>query len=151
MPAAGALNVTSAAHGPLKAGACTPSVERVWSLALRRGQPRGSLHEKELAELISEGRVLMLGAIRQELLSGIRAPDQFRKLRERLRAFPDVRLREEDYEEAASCFNRCRARGLQGSNTDFLLCAVAIRVGASIDDFPWFAGALPFRLHQPRR
>lgn len=127
----------------------------VWSLALRRGQPRGTPHEKELTELISEGRVLMLGVIRQELLSGIRAPDQFRKLRERLRAFPDVPLREEDYEEATSCFNRCRARGLQGSNTDFLLCAVAIRVGASIlttdDDFPRFAGALPCRLHQPRR
>ncbi|HEX4341572.1 MAG TPA: hypothetical protein VH062_36935 [Polyangiaceae bacterium] len=34
-----------------------------------------------LAELIAEGRVLMAGAVRQELLSGIRTTDQFRRLR----------------------------------------------------------------------
>jgi predicted nucleic acid-binding protein len=126
----------------------------VWSLALRRDQPRGTRHENELVELISEGRVLMLGAVRQELLSGIRAVEQFRKLRDRLRAFPDISIGQDDYEEAASCFNRCRGRGIQGSNTDFLLCAVALREDVSIlttdDDFVRFAGALRVCLHQPR-
>ncbi len=69
----------------------------------------------------------MLGAIRQEILSGIRAAEQFKKLRDSLRAFPDEPLQQDDYEEAASCFNRCRGKGVQGSNTDFLLCAVALR------------------------
>ena len=126
----------------------------VWSLALRRGAPRGNAEERELAELIREGRVLMVGAVRQELLSGIRAADQFRKLRARLQAFPDLSLVESDYEEAASCFNRCRARGIQGSNTDFLLCAVALRHRAAIlttdKDFSRFAGVLQVRLHAPR-
>jgi predicted nucleic acid-binding protein len=126
----------------------------VWSLALRRNAPRGTSHENELKELIGEGRVLMPGAVRQELLSGIRGAEQFRKLRDRLRAFPDVVLEEADYEEAASCFNRCRSRGIQGSNTDFLLCAVALRRAVSIlttdDDFPRFARVLHFQLHEPR-
>jgi predicted nucleic acid-binding protein len=126
----------------------------VWSLALRREKPRGTAHEKELVELVSEGRVLMLGAIRQELLSGIRTVEQFRRLRDHLRAFPDISIGSDDYEEAASCFNRCRARGIHGSNTDFLLCAVAIRANAAIfttdEDFAQFTKALRIRLHRVR-
>lgn len=72
----------------------------VWSLALRRGAPRQTPHERELAELIREGRVLMMGPIRQEILSGVRAPEQFKALRDRLRAFPDIELQATDYEEA---------------------------------------------------
>jgi predicted nucleic acid-binding protein len=126
----------------------------VWSLALRRQAPRSTNVEHELGELIGEGRVLMIGAIRQELLSGIRASDQFKRLRESLRAFADEPLGQEDYEEAASCFNRCRAKGIQGSNTDFLLCAVALRRKVPIlttdDDFQRFAKHLRIELHEPR-
>jgi len=43
----------------------------VWSLVLRRRAPENSALERELAELIREGRVVMVGAIRQELLSGV--------------------------------------------------------------------------------
>ena len=73
----------------------------VWSLALRRGAPRNGPFERELAELIREGRVVMVGPVRQELLSGIRSDVQFRKLRDRLRAFDDLPLEHEDYERAA--------------------------------------------------
>jgi len=97
---------------------------------------------------------MMIGAIRQELLSGIRASHQFKRLRESLRAFSDEPLGHEDYEEAASCFNRCRAKGIQGSNTDFLICAVALRRKVPIlttdDDFQGFAKHLRIELHQPR-
>jgi predicted nucleic acid-binding protein len=96
----------------------------------------------------------MLGAIRQELLSGIRSTEQFKKLRDSLRSFPDEALSQEDYEAAANCFNRCRMRGIQGSNTDFLLCALALRRGVPIfttdDDFRGFAKHLRLELHQPR-
>ena len=126
----------------------------VWSLALRRGSPRGTDAERELVELIAEGRVLMLGAIRQELLSGIRVSEQFKKLRDSLRSFADEPLEQEDYEEAASCFNRCRSKGVQGSNTDFLLCAVALRRSAPIlttdADFTGFAKHLHIKLHRSR-
>jgi predicted nucleic acid-binding protein len=126
----------------------------VWSLALRRPAAQRSRETSELVELIREGRVAMIGAIRQEILSGIRAAEQYRKLRERLRAFGDEALDETDYEEAATCFNRCRAKGLQGANTDFLICAVSMRRKFAIlttdKDFAGFARVLGFQLHTPR-
>jgi predicted nucleic acid-binding protein len=126
----------------------------VWSLALRRPALEGGAATAELVELIREGRVAIIGAIRQEILSGIRVAEQYRKLRDRLRAFGDVTLDEVDYEEAAICFNRCRAKGLQGSNTDFLMCAVSLRHDLAVlttdKDFEGFAKVLGFELHEPR-
>ncbi len=126
----------------------------VWSLALRRRTRRASRPVEEFAALIQEGRVVMLGSVRQELLSGVKQLKQFRALRDRLRAFPDIALEPVDYEEAASCFNRCRGKGIQGSNTDFLICAVAIRHDLSIfttdRDFTQFSAVLPIKLHEVR-
>jgi predicted nucleic acid-binding protein len=126
----------------------------VWSLALRRARRVDDAVPRELAELIKEGRVVLIGPVRQELLSGIKLKPQFDQLREHLRAFPDLELEPADYEDAASAFNRCRERGIQGSNTDFLICAVAIRRDLAIfttdGDFKHFARTLRFELHQVR-
>jgi predicted nucleic acid-binding protein len=103
----------------------------VWSLALRRR--RGDLSARErvltgaLEELIREGRAQMMGAIRQELLSGIREEERFHKLRNYLRAFEEPGIEVADYEEAAHMHNQCRGRGIAGSAIDFLICAVAHR------------------------
>src|SRR5215467_12432510 len=102
----------------------------VFSLALRRKNESLSANEKflveELSELIREGRVRMIGLIRQELLSGIKATEQYEKLRVLLRSFPDEVMDTSDYEEAAKAGNRCRARGVAVSIVDILLCAVAV-------------------------
>jgi predicted nucleic acid-binding protein len=99
-------------------------------------------------------QVCLLGAIRQEILSGLRDPAQFEKLRAHLRAFPDFEVTTADHERAAEFFNLCRGRGVQGSNTDFLICAVAERRGLSIfsadADFASFAMHLPIELHAVR-
>lgn len=124
----------------------------VWSLALRRRSrtPSTSAAE-ELATLIGEGRARIIGPIRQELLSGVRESIQFDLLRDRLRAFPDLELDLEDYEEAAAFSNRCRAKGIQGSAIDFLICAVAARRQLAIftldKDFVHFASVLAIELH----
>ena len=101
-----------------------------------------------------EGRTVIIGPIRQELLSGIKGNQQFQTLRDHLRAFPDLELETADFEEAAQCFSRCRSEGIQGSNTDFLMCAVAFRRDLSIfttdGDFREFRRALPLRFHEPR-
>jgi predicted nucleic acid-binding protein len=127
----------------------------VWSRSLRRARRIDDAVVQELTELIREGRVVMMGPIRQELLSGIKVASQFARLREHLRAFPDLGLESADFEQAAECFNRCRERGLQGSNTDFLICAVAARrrlaVFSTDDDFRHFARVLPLELHAARR
>lgn len=123
----------------------------VWSLALRRkAVAANSQVRSSLATLIGDGRVAMIGPIRQELLSGIKEPAQFDRLREHLRAFADLETTSEDYEEAASFFNRCRSKGIQGSNTDFLICAVAVRnqleIFSTDEDFRHFARVLPITL-----
>ena len=127
----------------------------VWSLALRRRPENLGDHEQRLvqslAELIREGRVQMLGPIRQELLSGIREQAQFQNLREHLRAFPELPLEAADYEEAARMNNLCRARGIAGSAVDFLICAAAHLRGWAIfttdQDFQNYASVLPVGLY----
>jgi len=128
----------------------------VWSQALRRRMSAKKFEEHvavkaELESLIRDGRVVIVGPIRQEILSGIREQAQYDRLKEHLRAFPDAPVTTADYEEAATCFNKCRRKGIQGSNTDFLICAVAMRSSWSIftldDDFKDFAKVLSIRRH----
>ncbi|MDJ0636264.1 MAG: PIN domain-containing protein [Xenococcaceae cyanobacterium MO_188.B29] len=126
----------------------------VWSLSLRRQkkQQNSSIVNK-LSDLIADGRVVLLGAVRQEILSGIKHQKQFDELRDRLRAFPDLTLDAEDYELAADYFNICRRNGIQGANTDFLICATADRRNYEIfttdKDFIDFSQYLPIVLTQP--
>lgn len=105
----------------------------VWSLALRRPKNTTLSPEQQnvvsaLADLMRDGRAVMMGAIRQELLSGIKTQVGFEALKSSLTAFEDVPLTMQDYEKAAEVFNTCRANGVQGSNTDFLICAVSINL-----------------------
>ena len=124
----------------------------VWSAALRRrsGAERSTV-SAELASLIEDGRAAIIGPVRQEILSGIKETAQSEKLRDHLRAFPDVEVTSTDYEDAAALLNQCRRKGIQGSNTDFLICAVALRHKFSIftvdEDFKHFAKVLPIELH----
>jgi predicted nucleic acid-binding protein len=128
----------------------------VWSLALRRKVGRQEQSQvKELEELIQDARVRIIGPIRQEVLSGIRDQKQFELLKMRLRAFPDLRLREESFERAAEIFNACRKAGIQGSNTDFLICAAAeendLAIFTTDQDFRRYQKHSKFVLHEARK
>lgn len=122
----------------------------VWSQLFRRAEPDPGIRES-LTRLIEDGDATLIGPIRQEILCGVRDPKQFVRLRDALRAFPDEPIFTTDYEEAAVFFNRCRTAGIQGSNTDFLICAVGVRLQAPIftldRDFEHFAVALPIALY----
>lgn len=122
----------------------------IWSSVLRRKPAANTELLATLSELIHESRVVMIGAVRQEVLSGVKHEAQFDKLREALSPFPDLALTQEDYELAARLFNQLRAKGIQGSNTDFLICAAAIHHGLAIytndRDFRHFALHIPVRL-----
>jgi len=124
----------------------------VWSCAFRRSTAAPLAEAQELRRLITQFEAAVIGPIRQELLSGIKDASQFSRLRELMRAFPDIPIETEDYERAATFLNTCRAKGIQGSNTDFLLCAVAARSGHTIftmdKDFAGYAKYLPVRLHR---
>lgn len=124
----------------------------IWSLAVRSSRQPDAPATNELASLIVKGRALLMGAVREEVLSGISSEAQFNTLRAKLRAYPDVGPRTVDYEQAAHFFNVCRNRGVQGSHVDFLICAVAHRLGTPIftadADFTHYARLLPIRLHR---
>lgn len=131
----------------------------VWSLAFRRKSSDLSDSEKaivrELSELIQESRVVMIGPIRQEILSGISSNKQFDKLRDKLRAFIDFPLDPVDYERASEFYNTCRKKGVQGSHIDFLICAAAFNNELSIftvdKDFERFSQSLDIELHKVRK
>jgi predicted nucleic acid-binding protein len=122
----------------------------IWSLALRRGTHVNHKVVEELRALVADHRVEMIGPIRQELLSGIRNAAQFEKLQNHLTAFPDIPIGTEDYEMAAKFYNLCRSKSVQGSNTDFLICAIAVRHHLAIfstdNDFQLYAKHLPIVL-----
>ena len=124
----------------------------IWSLALRRRGYQESRETQELRELIQSSRVQMIGPIRQELLSGLRAKKDFKRLRQYLTAFPDLPLTVADYEKAAEFFNIARAKGVQGSNTDFLICSVShiheMPIFTVDQDFEQFAKLLPISLYR---
>jgi predicted nucleic acid-binding protein len=124
----------------------------VWFLALRHDQQDPSAAVQEFRHIIHDHRVQMLGPIRQEILSGIRSESQLKRLRKHLESFPDVPILTEDYITAATFFNRCRSKGIQGSNTDFLICAVAARNNFSIyttdKDFELFSKYIRIILHK---
>ena len=126
----------------------------VWSLALRHGEQGSSAPTQELRHLIHDHRVQMIGPIRQEILSGIHSESQFKKLRKHLESFPDLPILTEDYVNAAKFFNRCRARGIQGSNIDFLICAVAYRnkflIYSTDKDFELFSKHIQIMLHKAK-
>ena len=127
----------------------------IWSLALRR--PKGKTSDIErsltatLGDLIRDDRARLIGPIRQELLSGIREPTQYERLRNYLRSFPDQSIGTGDYEQAAHCSNQCRSRGIAGSDVDFLICAVALarqwQVFTTDADFKTYARAIPIAMY----
>ena len=124
----------------------------VWSLALRRNKQESNTAVQELQRLIRDHRVQMIGPIRQEVLSGIRSESHFKKLKKHLESFPDLPAITLDYVTAAKYFNHCRSKGIQGSNTDFLICAMANRNKLSIftedNDFELFSEYIKIVLHK---
>ncbi|MGR3179583.1 MAG: type II toxin-antitoxin system VapC family toxin [Candidatus Anammoxibacter sp.] len=96
----------------------------IWSQVLCHKSPNTELTRK-LKDLITDGRVVIIGLIRQELLSGISSVKQFNQLKGLLSSFEDIPLKTEHFEKAAEFSNICRSKGIQGSTIDFLICAVA--------------------------
>ncbi len=129
----------------------------VWSLALRRREGDLSRGEADTVfafrELLADGRGILLGPVRQELLQGIRKKDQFEGVRRDLEELPDEPMWARDHVRAAQMFNQCRARGVQPTSIDMLLCAAAERLKAALftldKDFLGYARVVGIRLLEP--
>lgn len=100
----------------------------VWSLALRRKVKNE--YEQQIVsilnKLINTNSVHIIGAIRQEILSGIPSQELFARLSKSLATFQDLTVDTNIHIKAAECFNTCRKNGVQGSHIDFLICATSI-------------------------
>jgi predicted nucleic acid-binding protein len=100
----------------------------IWSLAFRK--KTGNINNiaiQNLIELIQDRRIAIIGPVRQEVLSGISDRNKFYEIKDKMSLFSDYSIKTEDFEFAAECSNECRRNGIQGSHTDFLICAVAIK------------------------
>jgi len=124
----------------------------VWSLGLRRRKCGESGEVIRLKELIADGRVEIIGAVRQEILSGIRESRQFDRLRLALEPFPDVAIETSDYEDAARICNACQVAGIVTGTVDCLIASVSMRNGWELLttdlDFTHMASCVDLRLHR---
>lgn len=129
----------------------------IWSLALRR-RPQSlndqeSLLVEEWARLVRSGEAVLIGPIRQEILSGIRSEGSFIAIQESLGDFRYLEIIPSDYDQAARFFNLCRSHGITGTAVDLLICAVAHRCDVPIfttdADFQYYAPHVEIRLHEP--
>jgi predicted nucleic acid-binding protein len=127
----------------------------VWSLMLRRNPATLNVSEKqfvgELQDLVNDSRAAMIGAIRQELLSGIKHNDQFQALRAKLSVFDDVEITTAEYESAAAAANKCMTAGVPTTSIDVLICAVALErawpIFTNDKGFAQFQKVLKFQMY----
>ncbi|HMW49489.1 MAG TPA: PIN domain-containing protein [Cellvibrionaceae bacterium] len=124
----------------------------VWSIALRGGKAKDAQITEALTQLIDDNQAKIIGVIRQELLSGYSDKQSYERLKAKLKYFPNEPILDSDYETAAEYANFCRTKGIQGSHTDYLICAVAIRARLKIfttdKDFSNYSKHLPIAIYQ---
>ena len=124
----------------------------IWSYALRTPNKDYQNEIDQLASLIRDQRALIIGPIRQEILSGYSDLRKFKKLKAKLSFFENTPIQDIDYESAAEFCNHCRKKGVQGSHIDYLICAVAKRIDVPIFttdvDFLHYQKVISIKLYQ---
>lgn len=124
----------------------------VWSQALRRKLPDKKIIIA-LTDLINDGRVVTIGPIKQELLSGIANDRQFNKIKTILSSFDSLPLGDDVFVKAAEFSNICRSKGVQGSAIDYLICAASFLFSVSVftidNDFKYYSKHIPVQLYLP--
>ena len=93
----------------------------IWSYALRSKNDDFQTEIDALVSLIRHQRALIIGPIRQEILSGYSDLRKYCIIKDRLSYFANTSILDTDYELAAEFSNQSRKKGVQGSHIDFLL------------------------------
>ena len=126
----------------------------VWSKAYRRKKitDEDCKTIEKFRDILDTEEEILIGPVRQELLSGIAKKDVFYDLLIKLNGFNNYEVQVADHDLAAEYFNLCLSHGIQGSQTDYLICAVAFRYGAEIftedKDFIKYKKYLPIKLYK---
>ena len=107
----------------------------------------------KVEKLIDSNELALFGIVRQELLSGVKLPAHFERIDLTTQALPLFFADDEDHTTAARFFNTCRARGIQGSPIDFLICAMAVKrkflIYTTDPDFELYEPIIPIELYRP--
>lgn len=125
----------------------------IWSKAYRRKKITDKDQEilNELYNILDMEKEILIGPVRQELLSGISDKNIFNDLKIKLSGFNNYEVQVSDHDLAAEYFNVCLSNGIQGSQTDYLICAIAHRYNLKIftedNDFHHYQKYLPIKLH----
>jgi hypothetical protein len=118
----------------------------VWSEAFRKKGEK-SAYVSHLQKLIDADEIVMIGPVRQEILSGIKEKKKYETIRKLLKSFPSQPIDDSIYELAASFFNTCRSKGIQGSHTDFLICACSatwkVKILSKDQDYDQYSKYIP--------
>ena len=84
----------------------------IWSYAFRSNNENFQTEINHLIALIQDQRAILIGPIRQEILSGYSDLRKFSKIREKLSYFENTAIEDSDYELAAEFSNKCRKNGI---------------------------------------
>ena len=124
----------------------------IWSYALRLRDKKYQSEVDSLTALIRYQRAIIIGPIRQEILSGYSDLRKYRIIKEKLSYFENTPIIDTDYVLAAEFSNKCRKKGIQGSHIDFLICAVANRIEIPVftndNDFIHYQKVIPVKLYK---
>jgi predicted nucleic acid-binding protein len=107
----------------------------IWSLYLRRRKIQSSPALTVFLSYLENDEIVLVGSIVQEILTGLREPELFIKLEVFLKAVPYLQTEQADHVQAASFNNVCRAKGVQASFVDSLICAMASRRNLKISQY----------------
>ena len=107
----------------------------VLSLAFRRRiktSPEPPFVQR-LRRLVEEDQpVAVPGIVLQELLSGVRATNEFERLEDLMEGFPLILAAREHHIRAARIANTCRQAGITASTVDCLIAAMAIETKSQL-------------------
>lgn len=117
--------MTSERHGLV-----IPDVD-IWHRAFSRLEPDPQVVH-EFATLARKRQIILLGWVRQTLLSRVRDERQYTRLVWVLGGWPDQPLRSRDHEQAADLGRRLRAVQTSIQPWNALVWVVANRVGAQV-------------------
>jgi hypothetical protein len=124
----------------------------IWSYALRSQDKKYQPEIDALTSLIRDQKAIIIGPIRQEILSGYSDMHKYRIIKDKLSYFKNAPIVDADYELAAEFSNKCRKKGIQGSHIDFLICAIANRIDIPIftndNDFKHYQKVIPIKLYK---
>jgi predicted nucleic acid-binding protein len=125
----------------------------VLSHFLRRSTQAESDVALAVEKLIDANELVLFGIVRQEVLSGIKLSTHYERIDLATQALPLFLADDEDHTTAAKFFNACRAKGIQGSPIDFLICAMAVRrefpIYTTDPDFELYEPIIPIELYRP--